>query len=232
MEYTIPKLSLKGPLFSVDVECVAIGKTHLASDRYPAKFSLVDETGKLVCASLIKPDKPIVSYLTPVSGLRASDFSDASNCLDLKSAIELLKQHLPKEAILVGQKIDHDIEWMRLTKGTDFQDSVDISEVFKGWNSKYQHMTYHSLLHEAQHVLKISTIDPSKEHDPTMDATLSIQLWNKVKEDLSKLPQYQQLLIRNRPRQSVSKRLGWRYEGVCMSKFNPATCICGMPRGL
>ena len=129
MEYTIPKLSLKGPLFSVDVECVAIGKTHLTSDLYPAKFSLVDETGKLMCASLIKPDKPIVSYLTPVSGLRASDFSDASNCLDLTSAIELLKQHLPKEAILVGQNICHDIEWMRLTKGTDFQDSVDISEV-------------------------------------------------------------------------------------------------------
>ena len=232
MEYTIPKLSLKGPLFSVDVECVAIGKTHLASDRYPAKFSLVDETGRLVCASLITPEKAIVSYLTPVSGLRASDFGDASNCLDIKSAIELLKQYLPKEAILVGQKIGHDIEWMRLTKGTDFQDSVDISEVFKGWNSKYQHMTYHSLLHEAQHVLKISTIDPSKEHDPTMDATLSIQLWNKVKEDPSKLPQYQQMLIRNRPSQSVSKRLGWRYEGVCMSKFNPATCICGRPRGL
>jgi len=212
------------------VECVAIGKTHLTSDRYPAKFALVDEAGKLVCTSLIKPDKPIVSYLTPVSGLRESDFS-TNEYLDLKSATELLKKHLPKQAILVGQNIGHDIEWMSLTVGTDFQDSVDTSEVFKGWNSKYNHMTYHSLLHEAQYVLKISTIDASKEHDPTMDATLSIQLWNKVKEDPSRLPHYQQMLIRNRPSQSVSKRLGWRYEGVCMSKFNPATCICGMPRG-
>ena len=62
---------------------------------------------------MIKPEKKIVSYLTPVSGLRP----------------ELLKRHLPKDAILVGQNSGHDIEWMGLTKGTDFQDSVDTSEV-------------------------------------------------------------------------------------------------------
>lgn len=227
MEYVEPKLSLKGPVFSLDVECVAIGKTHRKEDRYPAKFALVDETGKSICTCLIKPAKPVVSYLTPLTGLRASNFSARDT--DLSSAIELLKQHLPKEAILVGQNIGHDIEWMQLTKGTDFRDSVDLAEVFKGWNSKYNHVAYHSLLHEAQHVLRINTIDASKEHDPTFDATLSVQLWNKVKEDPSKLPQYQQMLIRNRPSQSVVKRLDWRYEGVCLSKFNRSKCICGMP---
>ena len=229
MDYIQSKLSLKGPFFSLDVECVAIGKTHLNKDRYPGKFALVDETGKLLCSSLIKPEKPIVSYLTPLSGLRESDFRSAK-CLDLQSAFRLLKQHLPKEAILVGQKIELDIQWMHLTEGTDFQDSVDIAEVFKGWNSKYNNMAYHSLLHEAEHVLNIN-IDHSKEHSPLMDAELSIRLWNKVKEDPSKLPHYQQMLIRNRPRQSVAKRLGGNYEGVCLSKFRPSSCICGMPTG-
>ena len=227
MDYVKPKLSLKGPVFSLDVECVAIGKTHCKKDRYPSKFALVDEAGRSICTCLIKPAKPVVSYLTPLTGLRISNFS--ANDPDLPSAIELLKQHLPKEAILVGQNIDHDIEWMHLTEGKDFQNSIDLAEVFKGWNSKYNHISYHSLLHEAQHVLKISTIDASKEHDPALDATLSVQLWNKVKEDPSKLPQYQQMLIRNRPSQSVAKRLDWRYEGVCLSKFNASKCICGMP---
>ena len=230
MDYVKPKLRLKGPVYSLDVECVAIGKTHLNKDRYPAKFSLVDEASRPICTCLIKPDQPVVSYLAPLTGLQASNFSASDP--NLTSAIELLKRQLPKEAILVGQNIGHDIEWMHLTKGEDFEDSVDLAEVFKGWNSRYNHFSYHSLLHEAQHVLRTSTIDASKEHDPTLDASLSIQLWNKVKEDPSKLPHYQQLLIRNRPSQSVAKRLGWRYEGVCMSKFNPATCICGMPRGM
>ena len=165
MDYVKPKLSLKGPVFSLDVECVAIGKTHCKKDRYPSKFALVDEAGRSVCTCLIKPAKPVVSYLTPITGLRVSNFSEMDP--DLPSAIELLKQHLPKEAILVGQNIDHDIEWMHLTEGKDFQNSIDLAEVFKGWNSKYNHISYHSLLHEAQHVLKISTIDASKEHDPT-----------------------------------------------------------------
>ena len=227
MDYVKTKLSLKGPVFSLDVECVAVGKTHQIEDRYPAKFALADEAGRSICTCLIKPEKPIVSYLTPITGLRQSNFSGSDP--DLRSAIGLLKRHLPKEAILVGQKIDHDIEWMQLTKGTDFQESVDLAEVFKGWNSKYNNFAYHSLLHEAQHVLKISTINASKEHDPAMDVILSVQLWNKVKENPSKLPQYQQLLIRNRPNQSVAKRLDWRYEGVCLSKFKPSKCICGMP---
>jgi len=211
----------------LDVECVAIGKTHQIEDRYPSKFALVDEAGRLVCTCLIKSAKPVVSYLTPLTGLRQSNFCGSDP--DFDSAVYLLKQKLPKEAILVGQNISHDIEWMQLTKGTDFQDSVDLAEVFKGWNSKYNHFAYHSLLHEAQYVLQISTIDASKEHDPGMDATLSVQLWNKIKEDPSKLPKYQQTLIRNRPSQSVAKRLDWRYEGVCLSKFNRSKCICGMP---
>ena len=139
MDYMKTKLSLKGPVFSLDVECVAVGKTHQIEDRYPAKFALVDEAGRSICTCLIKPDKPIVSYLTPLTGLRQSNFSGSDP--DLRSAIGLLKRHLPKEAILVGQNIDHDIEWMQLTKGTDFQESIDLAEIFKGWNSKYNTYT-------------------------------------------------------------------------------------------
>ena len=73
--YLQPKLSLKGPVFSVDVECVAVGKTHQNEDRYPAKFALVDEAGRPICTCLIKPEKPVVSYLTPLTGLRQSNFS-------------------------------------------------------------------------------------------------------------------------------------------------------------
>ena len=64
-------------MFSLDVECVAVGKTHLTKDRAAVKFALVDSKGKTVCVQYIRPENRIVSYLTPVSGVRAEDLEGA-----------------------------------------------------------------------------------------------------------------------------------------------------------
>ena len=69
-KYVLEKLKLKGSVFSLDVECVAVGKTHMSNDIAPAKFALVDSQGKTVCVQYIRPEKRIVSYLTPLSGVR------------------------------------------------------------------------------------------------------------------------------------------------------------------
>ena len=53
--YVSEKLKLKGSVFSLDVECVAVGKTHMSNDRAPAKFALVDSWGKTVCVQYIRP---------------------------------------------------------------------------------------------------------------------------------------------------------------------------------
>ena len=226
--YVSEKLKLKGSVFSLDVECVAVGKTHMMKDRAPAKFALVDSQGKTVCVQYIRPEKRIVSYLTPVSGVRAEDLEGA---VSMEEAVEILKSNLPKDAILVGQKVDSDITWMRLKQGEDFADFVDLSEVFKGYNARYNNYSYHSLLHEARILLNLPDLDTVGEHDPAIDARLSVQLWEKVKSRPDQLQQMRQSLIRNKPKMSAGKRLNFRYEGVCMAKFQPAKCICGMPSG-
>ena len=76
-KYVSEKLKLKGSVFSLDVECVAVGKTHMTKDRAPVKFALVNSRGKIVCVQYIRPEREVVSYLTSVSGVRAEDLEGA-----------------------------------------------------------------------------------------------------------------------------------------------------------
>ena len=55
------------PVFSIDVECVATGIPH--NSRSIAQVALVDEYSRPVFNVLIKQDKPVVSYITPLTGL-------------------------------------------------------------------------------------------------------------------------------------------------------------------
>ena len=52
--------------YSIDVECVATAKTHNA--RAVAQISLVDEYEQVLLNLYVKPDLPVVSYLTPLTG--------------------------------------------------------------------------------------------------------------------------------------------------------------------
>jgi hypothetical protein len=49
------------------VECVATGVQHNA--RSVAQVALVDEWGRPIFNVLIKQEKPVASYLTPLTGL-------------------------------------------------------------------------------------------------------------------------------------------------------------------
>ena len=55
------------PVYCIDVECVATGKQH--HDRSVAQIAMVDMYQRLVFNLVVKPDKPVVSYLEPLTGL-------------------------------------------------------------------------------------------------------------------------------------------------------------------
>ena len=183
VQYFNQKRGLSGPVFSIDVEYVAIGRTHKHSDRYPASVALVDSSGQIVFHEMVKipENKRIESYLTPISGIRAEDYV-SGNCRTLDETREMLKQKLPSNSILVGQKIQSDIEWLQLQQGVDFVDYIDLSEIFCGYNSKFGNMSYHSLVHEANVILG-ANVNPSLEHDAVKDAKYSVQLWQKARRD-------------------------------------------------
>lgn len=55
------------PVFSIDVECVATGVQH--NSRSVAQVSLVDEWCRPLYNAYIQQDKPVVSYLTELTGI-------------------------------------------------------------------------------------------------------------------------------------------------------------------
>ena len=54
-------------VYSIVVECVATGKRHC--DRDVARIAIVNSLCEVIYSSFVKPFLPIVSYLTPLTGL-------------------------------------------------------------------------------------------------------------------------------------------------------------------
>ena len=68
-------------VLSIDVECVATGYSHL--DRAPCSVAIVNDRCEILFDSLIKPDKPIVSDLFPLSGVRTADLQHAPSFVEV-----------------------------------------------------------------------------------------------------------------------------------------------------
>ena len=51
--------------------------------------------------------------------------------------------------MLVGQNILKDVEWLGLTKGTDFAEMVDLAALLRAWNPRFNSYTYLSQDHYA-----------------------------------------------------------------------------------
>mmetsp|Transcript_18692 Transcript_18692/g.34632 ORF Transcript_18692/g.34632 Transcript_18692/m.34632 type:complete len:364 (+) Transcript_18692:117-1208(+) len=168
--------AVKGDTFlcSIDVECVATGYGN--RDRAVARVAAVDAKGKVLFDSLVKPDEPIVSHLTALTGIEPGSLDDAPSFEEMRA--ELLKI-LPKNAVLVGQAIDGDIKWLKLEQGKHFKASFDISQLFRIEFSNGKARTF-SLRHEVLHLEGFEgagTDIQAGAHDPVTDAVFSIRLF-------------------------------------------------------
>ena len=146
------------PFFSIDVECIATGYGSCArgihdgvgnagrrgegvppgqyndnSHRYPGRVALVDSDGNVLADILIRPPGDgagVVSYLTPLTGLTA-EVCLGPDAVPLDDAVCAVRALLPKNGVVVGQAIGHDVTWLGLRPGTDFDRAVDISDIFR-----------------------------------------------------------------------------------------------------
>ena len=99
-------------VFSIDVECVASGFSH--RDRVVGRIAMVNSAEELVydvVVDVVGDGWEVKSYMTKLTGLTEEMCAKG---VPLKEAVEGLKEKLPKEAVLVGQGIHHDIEWVRV----------------------------------------------------------------------------------------------------------------------
>lgn len=210
------------PVFSIDVECVATGVPH--NSRSIAQVALVDEYSRPVFNVLIKQDKPVVSYITPLTGLTKEAIDEHG--LPLAEALALLRAHLPPNAVLVGQSIQKDVQWLQLAEGVDYASLIDLCGIFCIWNpSRGSYTTF-----SQDHCAKVWLGLPDRErHDALEDASLSMSLFNlyrTIQWDPVRLHQMQMATLQAPRQPSFSSRYP-SVDGCCMG--NRKKCTCGAP---
>ena len=207
--------------FCIDVECVATGTTH--GDRAVAHVALVDAYERVLLNIIVKPAAPVVSYLTPLTGLTADVV--ATRGVPLDAALALLRSVLPRDATLVGQNIGQDVAWLGLKERVDFGGLIDLTGLFRVWNPRFSSYSVWGQDHLASVLLGW----PTSQHDAATDAVKSIRLFNlhtAMTADPGARAQAEAALLASSPEPSFAKRHP-SFEGVCMG--NRKTCTCGAP---
>eukprot|EP00891_Asterochloris_glomerata_P000459 jgi/Astpho2/459/e_gw1.00011.231.1_t len=207
---------------AADVECVATGHDH--NSRQVAQFALVDEHQQVLLNVYVRPDKPVVSYLTPLTSLTAQLLQQQG--MSLQQGLQLLRQTLPKQAILVGQNIRQDVQWLGLQEGTDFQSMVDLAGLYRVWNPKFNSYSVFGQDHVAKLLLSWNVADG---HDAVGDAMKSIalfKLYQRLKPDEKGWTEALAKLLAVTPEPSFARQHPC-FEGVCMG--GRKTCTCGAP---
>ena len=143
------KMASKKRYMSVDVECVANGTRHDA--REVCYVAVVDGQGNVLLSKKVKPEGRVVSYLTPLTGVRKGDLDNGER---LDNVIVEVKALLGRDVTLVGQGVQSDIEWLKLQQGRDFADTVDLGKFFETYNPKYRNYSHFSLSHEANTLIR------------------------------------------------------------------------------
>ncbi|CAI8025137.1 Interferon-stimulated 20 kDa exonuclease-like 2 [Geodia barretti] len=214
--------SLPEKYVCIDVECVATGRRHDA--RSVALVAIVDQDERVLLKKKVKPRETVMSYLTPLTGLREGDLDDGE---PLESVLAEVKRILSPEIVLVGQLVKNDVQWLKLREGEHFSCTVDLGELFKAYNHRFSNYNYFPLSHEANTLLYQGFI--SDERDQVTDAKASVQLLKKFYADSGRLEEAKKKLLRNRPPPSWVKQNNCRWEGVCLAAYFPEKCFCGAP---
>ena len=58
--------------------------------------------------------------------------------MPLPQALGLLRQCLPRHAVIVGQNISKDVQWLGLREGQDFEQMMDLTGLYRIWNERYK----------------------------------------------------------------------------------------------
>jgi hypothetical protein len=222
--YAPPTINPMGPIYSIDVECIATGRQH--HDRAVAQISLVDGSCMPRLNIYVRPAVPVASYLTPLTGLTAELLD--THGVSIAEAGATLRAHLPTNAVLVGQNIAKDVEWLGLVEGRDFASMVDLAALLRVYNPQYGSYSYFSQDHYASAWLGIIRTE-SDTHDAVADAVISMRLFLAYYalqyDPLAIAAQGARVL--STPQKSSFAKLHPEWEGCCMG--NRQSCKCGAP---
>lgn len=161
-----------GPYYVLKVACVATG--YGADDRSVGHIALLDWNLKGKANVFVKPEKKVISYLEPLTNL-SKEWLDKYG-YELEKAITIIKSELPKNAVLIGQNINMDLQWLGLKQGVDFRCFIDLRDLWRSWSDTYNTFTHYSLAHQAKCILNYSAAQLQK-HSASIDAITEMKLF-------------------------------------------------------
>ena len=148
----------------------------------------------------------------------------------LTEAVGHLRRALPPHAILVGQNIAKDVQWLGLEEGKDFASMVDLAGLWRVWNPKFNSWSVFGQDHLVKTLLGAEV---DAQHNAALDALKSVRLFNYHAYYSSgqgggeaALEAAKQKLLETPPEPSFARK-NPSWEGCCMG--NRKTCTCGAP---
>ncbi|KAI9025043.1 hypothetical protein CLU79DRAFT_844850 [Phycomyces nitens] len=94
-------------LIAVDCEMVLT-----ASGSALARVTLINEDGNVVLDEIVKPDEPVVDYLTQYSGI-TPEIMNSTNC-SFTRAQKHIRKIVDHDVLLIGHSLDNDLKAMKL----------------------------------------------------------------------------------------------------------------------
>eukprot|EP01084_Bolivina_argentea_P071523 130008_1 len=161
-----------GPFYVLKVSCVATGPN--ADDRSVGHIALLDWNLKTKANIFVKPEQEIVSYIEPLTSLNAELLDKYG--YPLEKAITIIKSELPSNAVIIGQNITMDIQWLGLKTNQDFKTFIDLRDVWRSWSEYYKSYTHYSLNHQAKCILNVENAHQQK-HSASFDAITTMKLF-------------------------------------------------------
>jgi len=117
----------EGDVFSLRVGYVSTGFRHM--DRTPAHVVIIDKYGNLQCSLYIRPNKQVISYLTPLNSINEGIV--ARYGLPPQTVFSLLEEVLNPDTVLVGHYPEPDIKALGLRKGIHYRHAMDLKKLWK-----------------------------------------------------------------------------------------------------
>ena len=161
-----------GPYYVLKVSCVATG--YEADDRSVGHIALIDWNLKTKANVFVKPEQDIISYIEPLTSLNKELLDKYGYPLD--KAINIIKSELPTNAVIIGQNITMDLQWLQLKHNEDFKTFIDLRDIWRSWSEYYKSYTHYSLTHQAKCILNDINADKQK-HSASYDAITTMKLF-------------------------------------------------------